>query len=96
MLALALLDVSDPLALDDAYQSLPASAYTIAVRRFSREMFDYYEYCVVNDPTMLDEIRSWAATILAAPGPQPIPQLAASGREWAAAREWAARVGRAT
>ena len=71
---------------------LPAGAYEIEASRFARELFEYYEYCVVNDPTKLDEIRAWAATILAAPGPQPIPQLAASGREWAAAREWAARI----
>ena len=71
---------------------LPAGAYEIEASRFARELFEYYEYCVVNDPTKLDEIRAWTATILAAPGPQPIPQLAASGREWAAAREWAARI----
>ena len=43
---------------------LPAGAYEIEASRFARELFEYYEYCVVNDPTKLDEIRAWTATIL--------------------------------
>ena len=61
------LDVSDRLY---TVKPLPAGAYEIEASRFARELFEYYEYCVVNDPTKLDEIRAWTATILAAPGPQ--------------------------